>query len=297
MPSPILEIELTSFCNANCRMCPRSIIPKPFGKMDPETFSLIMGKSRDYGFKTINFSGRGEPLLHPQIVDFVKIIRNQNKTIKIFLITNGALLSEKMISDLIEAGVNDFSVSFSGYDKESYEKVMCNLDFEVVVQNLKNLVKAVRARKNLSIFIFPTVSKIFPVESFEKTVKLLHSLGLKPEETPGFSICNSRAGSLASPDLVDNEFYASLGKTILPVEQIVCVVPFRYQLIMWNGDIELCCADFKGEAVLGNIRTHSFQEIDEIKKSLLKGPLLSPICTNCTMPFALGEGKGYILRK
>jgi hypothetical protein len=135
------------------------------------------------------------------------------------------------------------------------------------------------------------------LEEYAKTRSFLKGLGVNDTELPGYYVCNNRAGGLAEGELVDQQFYASLGKTILPAEDIICLMPFRYQTILWNGDFDLCCADFEGKTVLGNVLTHSFSEIDAAKEKLLENRPLAPICTTCTTPFALGQGKGFLQRK
>ncbi len=91
---PILHIHLTDHCNLNCRGCDN------FSPLSPEVFADIAVFERDCARMSELGSERvqeiqllgGEPLLHPQVIDFLTISRNYFPETTIKMITNGVLL-------------------------------------------------------------------------------------------------------------------------------------------------------------------------------------------------------------
>lgn len=91
-PEPFrIEIEATNYCNAKCTICPRDKLVRPKGFMEPKTFYNIIDKCETYRKKlelnqmlgvyyvpTIVFSGFGEPLLHPELIHFIRYATEKN---------------------------------------------------------------------------------------------------------------------------------------------------------------------------------------------------------------------------
>ena len=71
-------------------------------------------KLRELGAASIEFSG-GEPLLHPRLVDLVAFA-SRLAFFKRMLISNGFLLTERMIDALNRAGLTDLQVSVDGVE-------------------------------------------------------------------------------------------------------------------------------------------------------------------------------------
>ena len=74
-----LDIEINSTCNLRCIMCFQSSEksrPEP-GYMDFSVFKKIIDEGVIYGLCSIKPTFRGEPLLHPKIVDMVKYAKNK----------------------------------------------------------------------------------------------------------------------------------------------------------------------------------------------------------------------------
>ena len=140
MTIPVCEIELTNRCNANCIMCPRGELERPFGEMDEKTLRLIVDKAAGYGVDTITFSGFGEPLLNKNAPDYVKYVKEKGLKIKTNITTNAGLLSRKLSEKLIQAGLDEIQISFNGWDKDSYERIMRGLKFESITENIKSLI-------------------------------------------------------------------------------------------------------------------------------------------------------------
>jgi len=75
--------------------------------------------------------------------------------------------------------------------------------------------------------------------------------------------------------------------------------------ILWNGDLVLCCGDFDGQTVLGNMSTSSISDIlnsdyaVKIRKNFSRGILVHPFCKKCrggtTLKTALARQFGSLI--
>ena len=79
-------IEITNICNLNCSFC--SKVEKPKRTMTKEEFTHILSEIKPYT-DNIYLHVKGEPLLHPNLIDFLHIAEEHN--IKVNLTTNGVL--------------------------------------------------------------------------------------------------------------------------------------------------------------------------------------------------------------
>jgi len=101
------ELVLTDKCNFNCTYC-RKLRPEARGHLDRDTALETVSYWVSERIKTVRFTG-GEPLLHPLLKGLVQYCK-AGKAEHIAVSSNGSFPLQKY-ADLIEAGVNDFSVS------------------------------------------------------------------------------------------------------------------------------------------------------------------------------------------
>lgn len=91
----LVEVNIVSHCNLNCRWCSH------FSPVAVEEYLPVESAEKDFsrlaelsegGVNRIHIMG-GEPLLHPQCCDFLKLARKHFPWSVIRLVTNGTLLS------------------------------------------------------------------------------------------------------------------------------------------------------------------------------------------------------------
>lgn len=106
-PKKILAIELTNHCNLMCPHCPNGRLEVPKGYMDEDTFLECVKYCT--GYTELNW--RGEPLLHPKIVDFVRIAKEVNKSLSLGIHTNALLMTKTLFEKLVANGIDWIHVS------------------------------------------------------------------------------------------------------------------------------------------------------------------------------------------
>lgn len=103
------ELILTDKCNFNCAYC-RGVKKELTGDLSMNDATHIVDLWAAGGLKNIRFSG-GEPTLWPWLDFLVQYAKSKKCIEHIALSTNGSA-SIKTYQELIDAGVNDFSISF-----------------------------------------------------------------------------------------------------------------------------------------------------------------------------------------
>jgi Fe-coproporphyrin III synthase len=135
-----LYIEATTGCNLQCRTCIRNIWGDPQALMSEETFQCLLASVENLpSLERIVFSGFGESLTHPRILDMIERIRQHD--IAVTIGTNGLLLNPSMAADLVRLGVDRVMVSMDGGKPETFADIRGAL-LSQVVENIRNLNEA-----------------------------------------------------------------------------------------------------------------------------------------------------------
>jgi MoaA/NifB/PqqE/SkfB family radical SAM enzyme len=131
-------VEATNKCNLTCSTCVRNIWDTQFGNMSAETFDRILSGMQNLSHKPeIFFGGYGEPLSHPQILEFIAKAKGLGH--RVSLITNGILLTEQVSRKLIDLKLDMLWVSLDGASPESYVDVRLGDSLPLILENLKRL--------------------------------------------------------------------------------------------------------------------------------------------------------------
>ena len=108
-----MSVVLTNKCNRNCFYCINSQTDKTLELDIFPAFAKIKNCVQKYGIKEIVLLG-GEPLLHPRLFDFIKMLKTLGLR-KIGLTTNGDFLNQGMIIDLAKSGINFINISIDNF--------------------------------------------------------------------------------------------------------------------------------------------------------------------------------------
>ena len=133
-----IYVEPTNRCNLMCVTCIRNSWAEPFGDMDWSVFeALIDGLAAFPGPKTIAFAGLGEPLLHERFPDMVRLAHERG--LRTEMTSNAMLLTPSLAGRLIEAGLDQFTVSIDGTSGDSHESIRPGASLEEITNNVRIL--------------------------------------------------------------------------------------------------------------------------------------------------------------
>lgn len=142
LPSYV-QIEPVGQCNLRCTMCPityRRDGP-PWGPpafMPLETFRQLLD-----GFPAateLHLQGLGEPLMHPQFFDMVRLAAARGLTVSTN--TNLTLLTPARARECVASGLATIHVSIDGATASTYESIRIRARFSKVLRNLDRLLAA-----------------------------------------------------------------------------------------------------------------------------------------------------------
>ena len=232
-------VEITNNCNLSCDFCIKNKRKRNF--MSRKEFEVILSKLEGIT-EYLYFHVLGEPLIHPDINNFIDIA---SVKYKVNITTNGYLIDR--IKD--NKNINMLNISLHSYDKKyniSLEKYLDNIFAslnELIKNNTKvNLRLWVDNKDNDNIISY--INKYYNTNIKLEKCKIKDNLYL---DISSFFIW---------PDL-NNNYYSETGK---------CYGLIDHFGILVDGTIIPCCLDSKGDINLGNIFKDNIEEV--LKKDI-----------------------------
>ena len=112
-----LYIEPTTKCNLNCKMCFRHTwFDEPICDLSLEDYRHVLA-TMPKTVETVFFGGMGEPLFHKDILTMIRLAAETGAEVEV--LTNGTLLTEKMIHGVLEAGLTRLWISIDDLETDS----------------------------------------------------------------------------------------------------------------------------------------------------------------------------------
>jgi len=132
-----LYLEPTTGCNLSCRTCIRNVWDDPQAQMTADVFSRVMDALPELpALERVVFTGFGEPLSHPRILDMVEEVRSRDLAVSVG--SNGLLLERSTARELVRLGVDRLVVSVDGVRPETYSEVRGAM-LSQVLDNIRGL--------------------------------------------------------------------------------------------------------------------------------------------------------------
>ncbi|MEO5895887.1 MAG: radical SAM/SPASM domain-containing protein [Vicinamibacterales bacterium] len=264
----IVQIESTNICNAKCVFCPRDEMHRKQGIMSFDLFTKIVDECVELGITHVRVHNYGEPFVDRKLVE--KIRYAKQKGIKeVGMISNGSLINEDVARGMIEAGLDAINISVDASGKEVFESTRLGLKYDKVIANIERIVR-IRA------------------ESGEKRPKLILSFVRQNnslDEQAFIEHWRKIADKIHITDL------HNWGGTLNQESDVTypCYRPWLTFTVLWDGRVSLCCADFDGHTILGNMNTSSIREVwnDEPYRAVRREHLESggpDVCRACDLP-------------
>lgn len=254
-----IYIEITNCCNLNCEFCVKTNRGKR--SLSKEEFVNILDKIKPFT-KYLYFHVLGEPLLHPNINEFIEIA---SKDFFVNITTNGYL-----INNLRTNKIRQINISLHSFN-EKYNK---NID-----EYLNDLYKfAISNCKNTYINF-----RLWATTEYKDTI-----INFLEDKFQTKIIIGS------NNKLSDNIFLNFNNEFIWPdnaKEEVdtnkPCYALIDHIAILSNGLITACCLDASGKINLGNIFTDSIEDVinsklfQDMYNGFKKSIRIHPLCKKC----------------
>ncbi len=167
-----LTIETSTFCNAECVICPNSTVEyrrKPH-LMSLQEFENILRLFPN--LSSISLCGCYEPLADSRLSEIFDIIKKVNSNTNITLFSNGSLLHKW--KDLLLNNDNLKSIIFSvhGFHSKTYNKLMKPLDRDKTYSNIIHFIEKRKtmgkSNPKISVSFVRTSENIHEFDDFKK---------------------------------------------------------------------------------------------------------------------------------
>ncbi len=279
-----LYIETTNACNARCIMCPHSKMKRNIQTMDCCTFNSVLEQLKpiDLSNTSIFMHKEGEPFLDNRIIERISAIKINTNAKEVVINTNASLLNEDLSSQLLDTGIDTVYLSIDGTQKETYEKIRVGLNYDVVIENVKGLLKLISEKQSKT----KVIIQMLVNDSNKDEGQVFKSLW----ETQNCEVFIKNMHSYLDGG------NSSLTTEISSTQLYSCTDPFDMLVIYSNGNFGCCCWDYENELYLGNIKEKAIidvfnsNEINEIRRkhSNFECKSLNP-CNRCMRIFGNDE--------
>lgn len=296
----VLRIEPASKCNLGCVHCPTGTIEMERGVMSMDVFKkiLIEIKENKENIKVIVLYHGGEPFLNKNFFLMLKEIKEINNNFYIKTVSNGTVLNEKIIDQIVESDLDLIEFSLDGYSSEDSEKIRKKSNTKKIIENIKKILEKKKFKKSKikiqicnTQFISNKNNSILPntpdwiLEIFKnEDIKFKNFFAM---QWPSMHEKKS------------NEFDKIL---ISEDDKDYCDHVINTMTIRSDGTVVPCCYDLTTKLNMGNIINDSLKNIwnnsvyDKLRASIKSKEYIS-ICKNCNVvrsPVYLKPKKNFL---
>jgi MoaA/NifB/PqqE/SkfB family radical SAM enzyme len=223
------------------------------GYMEPALYDRLVRECADIGVSSVKLNYRGEPALHPKIVDFVRTASELGFP-DIMINTNGnggARKNPALFAQIVEAGITDLMFSVDACDPSSYHRQRVGGDWKVLLQSVRSAVEARADGKGtpdcrIRASVVRTNLNARDVDSGRMEEFWKGDMGV---DWMSVSECYFPAGS-------EHRWKAAMWRQ-LTAGEFQCSDPFRRMVITWDGRHSMpCCQGFTLEIDGGPVAPH-----------------------------------------
>jgi radical SAM protein with 4Fe4S-binding SPASM domain len=262
LPAPwTMFIEPTNTCNFRCAYCPTgdtALLQKVGRKnklMTWELFTKVVDDLKAFPrkLKMVNMYKDGESLIHPRFTDMVRYLRDADVTEKIWVKTNGSLLSPEYNERLVNCGLDMIGISVQHVHAQGFFDIAgVKVDYEGYRAGVLDLFERSRGTTTkVSVKIadvgLSDADKLEFQNDFSDRCDFITIEGLH-----GWSTSEVKDWKLGT-----NQSFDGTPRT----EKIACPLVMYMLTVNANGDISICNDDWAHYHQLGNANTESLYQI------------------------------------
>jgi MoaA/NifB/PqqE/SkfB family radical SAM enzyme len=262
---PKLQIETTTACLARCAYCPKSALPDERSFMDAGLFDRIAAECGDGKPDSIELYFNGEPLLDARLEDLAGRIKRITPESVVSIITGEGALTLERARSLAGCGLDVVFVSVNVVGDPTESDVTRRI---AAVASFRDVLGAKGTRLGIV-----SMGNFMAPATADALRRAAAREGLPLDLFRG----TSRVGDV-------------------PIERFrrpddrpprrPCERPFTKAYIRYNGDVVLCCEDWRHTRVMGSLTTSTLAEIwtgnayQDVRRALL-ARRVPPPCDRC----------------
>jgi radical SAM protein with 4Fe4S-binding SPASM domain len=283
-----LHLELTNLCNANCVFCPYQFQQRPKAFMSDEVFHKAVNDFTSIQGGSVGLTPIvGDALIDPQFLTRVRHLRSLAQIDRIWLTTNAILLDKFGTKEVLQSGVSSITISTSGFDKESYQRIYRSQSYDRMRRNVLALVEE-NARLGSPVNISIGLRTDRPLD------EVMRDRDFQPILAYGPAIDFTWAFTSAGGRITREALPPGMRLRKAPPKKEPCVSLYNGPIVLPDGDVLGCSCvaamDAIPDLLIGNVLRSSLLEIwtGERMKQLRDqfrptGCALNKTCASCEM--------------
>ena len=228
-----INIETVQGCNRRCEFCGTMGMEKKIHYIDGDTLKqfIRLCKASQFAPNRIRLAGHGEPTLHKDLPYIIALLRRNFPKTQIHLFTNGTVIEKKpeLVNRLFNAGLNNMIVD------------------EYTDHRVGDFFRNNPICQKYNVITYKSGEPLLDVNYKKQRIAIVAPIDEKMLSTSR-KLCNH------------------LGAGMPPLEQPLknkkCTVIFRELTIRHDGNVAICCNDFRGLYFVENI--HNCKTLEEI---------------------------------
>jgi organic radical activating enzyme len=228
-PPFTVKVEFSEGCNLACSFCGINSIREHAGShfdfMEVSTAERIAKEVARAGWNPrIEFAMHGEPSMNPNRSELVHTFRKHLPHVQLMMTSNGAGFVKdptNSIEEIFYAGLNLLVL-------DDYKNVL-------LVPKIKE-----RYRGPIPMLSYPEQREYSPYKRYKHNTQVIILMKDISIQQPGVHNRLDNMGGCAAP-----KTDAQMGKR--------CAKPFRDLAFRWNGNVAICCDDWRGQYQIGSI--------------------------------------------
>lgn len=244
----ILRIEVVNLCNANCLFCTYQFQTREIETMSFDVYKQAIDQYVALDGRNLCFAPVvGEALVDKNLEEKVAYARQFPQFERIEIWTNAILLNRQRFEALVEAGINEFNVSMSGFSADEYKALYRNSNYAKVLGNLREIAGS------------PALDRV-------KFVIWCRTAAAAPDQEPDYLALKELRDFPVFFQHAMFSWHGQITQEDLPGEMFIingpkdqnrpCLHMWTAFTVMSNGEMTVCgCTDRDGTGLpLGNIR-------------------------------------------
>ncbi len=232
-------------------------------------------ENKKYLTAPINICGIGSPLLYKNL-DYVLDMFYSND-INTVITTNGILLNKENSLLLLEK-CDKIMISLDAFSRDSYYKIK-GVDYFNNI--LENIITLFYLKKTYGYYTQIQINMLNINSTFDDIINCLNYFGIFFEKGDNIYTRNVKDVGLLSKQKDTNDNLSLLKEKLInhayfdkivlenwkewldlkDDKRFACKHLKYYCMILYNGDVTVCCMDFNATLVIGNINDNSIKEI------------------------------------
>jgi hypothetical protein len=205
-----------------------------------DLFKKVVDECAHLGITHVRVHNYGEAFLDRHLIEKIRYAKDRGIK-EVGLISNGSLITDRVAEGMINAGLDAINISVDASGREVFESTRLGLNYDKVIANIERIVR-IRA------------------EAGKRRPKLILSFVRQNNSVDEQAFIEHWRTIADKIHVTDLHNWAGTLNTDSDVNY-PCYRPWLTFTVLWDGRVSLCCADFDGRTVLGDLNTSTIQQV------------------------------------